>query len=662
MPSGLPPSEGAVHQEERQLQMKYAGGMIRHLGLQMYGGAVPAIAELIANSWDADASRVEITIPLDRPIEQGLSIEVLDDGTGMSFEDIDDNYLLVGLDRRRSGRPNSSGGRKVMGRKGIGKLAGFGIAKTMRVESKRNGLLTSFEMNFEEMTSADQYVRPYGPKLVHDGPDEGGVIPYESGTRVILKDLVIRNAVNPDRFRLSMSRRFSILSNQFEVVVNEEPLTSADIDLDFRFPDADVEIEHIPGFGTVKCWVGFAPKPISHEEARGIVVMVRGKLAQAPFFFDQTRGTQGQLGLQYMTGEVHADDLDDLEDLIATDRSSIRWEHERAQPLLIWGQEMVRKRLQEWSRLRRQRNEEYVEQRLRARIPQLDRIRQLPDSQQRELFTAVDSLTSVETIDQERLNEIVDFLLRAYENDHLLNLIRQINSADSQSLEQLRAVVDEWDVLEAIAVAQVVRGRIAMVDKFKELIDEDAPELPDMRDFIETHPWALRPEWSPLERERSLERVLEERLGGSASIPRRKGRRRIDALCLASPGIVVVVELKRPGDISGRDELRQLEDYVDCLRQHQDGSSRPGGSRQVFGFLVYGRLRDDIGDQLVRLTKDGIYVESWDKLWEDAERLHRDYLRVMKSRASADDSRIAALDRFDEDTQGADAKETHPVS
>lgn len=645
--------------------MKYAGGMIRHLGLQMYGGAVPAIAELIANSWDADASRVEVTIPFDRPIEQSLSIEVLDDGTGMSFDEVNDNYLAVGLDRRQSGRSKSPKGRKVMGRKGIGKLAGFGIAEMVRVESKRDGHLTAFEMYFDDMTSADQYVEPYHPTLIHDGPDVHNWIPYDSGTRVVLEDLVIRNAVNAERFQLSMSRRFSILSNQFSVVINEEPLVSEDMDLEFRFPESGVKVERIPGFGTVRWWVGFTEKPIKHDEARGIVVMVRGKLAQAPFFFDQTRGTAGQLGLQYMTGEVHADDIDEAEDLIATDRASIRWEHERAQPLLTWGQNTVRKHLQEWSRLRRERNQELADRRLRARIPQWDRIRQLPTSQQRELRTAVDSLASVDTIDEQRLNEIVDFLVRAYENDHLLDLIRQINRADPNSLEQLNEVVNEWDVLEAVAVAQIVRGRIAMVDKFKELIDEGAPELPDMSDFIEYHPWALRPEWAPLERERSLETVLEERLGGSSSIPRRKGRRRVDALCLASPGIVVVVELKRPGEIVGREDLRQLEDYVDSLRQHQAGSSSPGSHQQIFGFFVYGRLRDDIGDQLGRLARDGIYVESWTKLWHDAERLHRDYLSVMRSRASADDSRIIALDRLDEpgeEVEDIDAEELRPPS
>ncbi|HYN84202.1 MAG TPA: hypothetical protein VER32_03050, partial [Pyrinomonadaceae bacterium] len=38
------------------LTMKYAGGLIKHLGLQMYSGAVPAIAELVKNSYDANAA------------------------------------------------------------------------------------------------------------------------------------------------------------------------------------------------------------------------------------------------------------------------------------------------------------------------------------------------------------------------------------------------------------------------------------------------------------------------------------------------------------------------------------------------------------------------------------------------------------------------------
>ncbi len=43
------------------LTMKYAGGLIKHLGLQMYSGAVPSIAELIKNAYDANATEVNIS-------------------------------------------------------------------------------------------------------------------------------------------------------------------------------------------------------------------------------------------------------------------------------------------------------------------------------------------------------------------------------------------------------------------------------------------------------------------------------------------------------------------------------------------------------------------------------------------------------------------------
>ncbi len=51
--------------EERVLKIKFAGRLIDLLGQQMYGGAVPSVAELVANAWDADAPKVEIFIPED---------------------------------------------------------------------------------------------------------------------------------------------------------------------------------------------------------------------------------------------------------------------------------------------------------------------------------------------------------------------------------------------------------------------------------------------------------------------------------------------------------------------------------------------------------------------------------------------------------------------
>jgi Histidine kinase-, DNA gyrase B-, and HSP90-like ATPase len=123
-----------------ELKLSFAGNIIKHLGVQMYAGRpVSAIAELISNAWDADAKDVIVRLPLDEPWDQtnmAQFIEVEDNGNGMNWDMVRDAYLDVGRDRRESERTDRSpGGRPLQGRKGIGKLAGFGIADTLEVQT-----------------------------------------------------------------------------------------------------------------------------------------------------------------------------------------------------------------------------------------------------------------------------------------------------------------------------------------------------------------------------------------------------------------------------------------------------------------------------------------------------------------------------------------------
>ena len=104
--------------------------IIRLLGIQMYQKPADVISELIANAWDADAEQVNIKLS-DR------IIEVRDNGNGMTFEQCQNYYLNVGRDRRFDTKKDLSERfkRPVLGRKGIGKFAGFGIAKCIEVET-----------------------------------------------------------------------------------------------------------------------------------------------------------------------------------------------------------------------------------------------------------------------------------------------------------------------------------------------------------------------------------------------------------------------------------------------------------------------------------------------------------------------------------------------
>jgi len=130
--------------------MKYAGGVVKHLGLQMYSGPVPAIAELIANAWDANADEVTITIPFGKKFDSSSTITVNDDGDGMTWEDFNKKYMIVGRDARKEEGDLTKGKykRKRMAHKGLGKLAGFGIADVVEVTSVKSKKRTNFSMDY----------------------------------------------------------------------------------------------------------------------------------------------------------------------------------------------------------------------------------------------------------------------------------------------------------------------------------------------------------------------------------------------------------------------------------------------------------------------------------------------------------------------------------
>jgi len=194
---------------DRILTVKFAGRMIDLLGQQMYGGAVPSVAELVANAWDADARRVEISIPADVK-SPGAEIIVRDYGFGMSFDELNTFYLHIGYERRKRG-DRTPAGRLVMGRKGIGKLAGFGIAEDIHVKSIKNGHLVEIILNYNTLRNApttyDFILRP-----VKDEPTN-----ERDGVTVTFKRLKLSRSINVDSFRESMARRFALGSDTMQL-------------------------------------------------------------------------------------------------------------------------------------------------------------------------------------------------------------------------------------------------------------------------------------------------------------------------------------------------------------------------------------------------------------------------------------------------------------
>ena len=133
----------------KEFSIKILGRLLELLGVQMYKHRDAAIAELVANSWDAGANNIWISIPNETNYDPFISeILIEDDGCGMDESDLQDKYLVIGRNRRTSENSDEFRGRKVMGRKGIGKLAGFGIAVNMTIETWINDKSIELNLNF----------------------------------------------------------------------------------------------------------------------------------------------------------------------------------------------------------------------------------------------------------------------------------------------------------------------------------------------------------------------------------------------------------------------------------------------------------------------------------------------------------------------------------
>lgn len=635
-----------------KLRMKYAGGVVKHLGLSMYHGAVPAIAEFIANAWDADAKTVNIKMPFDTADFSTAQIIIEDTGTGMSYLDCDSKFLIVGRDRVIIEGEKSPGGRRVMAHKGLGKLAGFGIANTVTVETCKNGKVTSFTMKYAGIEKLQQG-QTYYPEQVKVSTDAR----RKNGTRIVLSDLRLRRRLDEDEFMRSMGRKFSVITPEFDfkVLVNDKILERHLGPYEYFYPTKEIlengekidekgfGVTTIPQAGEIRWWIAFTKEPIKYPEMRKISIITHGKMANNPFDFDFARGTTGQLGLEYMTGEVHADFVDTAEyDGVATGRNSLIWDRPESEALRDWGRKIVSRVLEDWADKRAQARIDQLEApRREANLPSFqERIQNYPATERKEVERAIRSLARIPTITPERFEENVDTLLNAVEDRNLRGLITQISEADPESQAMFYDLLREFNVLEAIRVAKVVDGHLMIIQKFRNLIETKAKEKPEMQEHLNNYPWLIDVNMIDVHHEKQLRTIVKQIL--KEKMERSESDLRVDFLWLGDAGRAFIVEVKRPGLTATRQEVEQLELYVDTLQTEFRKITDPKLKRTVCGYIVAGGFDVD-QSKLDRLFNSGIMTRTWDALLTGSENSHRDFLNIVRTRAPKDDPRIKEL-------------------
>ena len=168
-----------------------------------------------------------------------------------------------------------------------------------------------------------------------------------------------------------------------------------------------------------------------------------------------------------MVGEIHADFLDDDEDLISTGRRSVVWEREPAASLRSWLNDSIRYVCKEWAKKRESEGLKVVQ----ALPSYKERIAKLPAPERKLVDKFLTSVVKAGTTDADALERITDFAASNVEYQAFLAFVETLEKADVAKPEEIVRFFEEWEVLDATDMIRLVEGRVEAINKFQELVE-----------------------------------------------------------------------------------------------------------------------------------------------------------------------------------------------
>lgn len=133
-------------------RIKPSARIIATIGEDLIKDNLSAIVELVKNSYDADANNVIIEFSnfANDAKEPGIKIKITDDGHGMSPETVINKWMVPATNDKLK-RVKSPKGRRLQGRKGIGRFATALLGEEINlITVDKNGKKTELEINWSE--------------------------------------------------------------------------------------------------------------------------------------------------------------------------------------------------------------------------------------------------------------------------------------------------------------------------------------------------------------------------------------------------------------------------------------------------------------------------------------------------------------------------------
>lgn len=619
------------------LELSFDPNTIKHLGVSLYSQLSSVLAELISNSWDADAENISIEF-----IDNGLNKEIIykDDGHGMTLDELNNKYLVIGRNRRETDQ-KSPNGRKPIGKKGLGKLSVFGICDSVTIQSVKNNLRNCFTMDLKAILASNSGT--YIPDIHQQDFNCTDV----DGTIITLHNIRRKSGFNIDDIGASLAKKFTIFDkisvnlidqNQSKnlIIDNTMKFNSIDTQFEWDFPETELSKGYdYEKKSDIQGKILTSSTPIKSSEMRGIYLVSRGKVVNNASFYDLRDNDQFH---SYVTGFLSVDFIDDNnDDLISTDRQSLNWEHDTTKELKEYLQEIIKAIAKEWRTKRADdKKKKFADDNIKIDIF----LQALPKYQKELGERILDPILSASNVDYEMAKKVARGVMAKFENEdykQYADSITSLSISDNDKVELLSNFVD-WEIVENKQYASLIQTRIAMIEKFEGYLQTYTKEVPVLHNFLKAFPWLIDPRILEFKDEVHYSQILKE------NFPEDKleeSNKRIDFLCTNFlGGVIYIIEIKHSHYQIDDEAIEQAYDYQLFIREQYQTKEN---FNKVVAYVVGGSIKNDRktqGKMSSYFQTGEVYVKTYAELLEQSKVYHKEFWELHKDSSIADPSEI----------------------
>ena len=437
-----------------------------------------ALTELVANTWDAGASKVEITIPT----EPGDELIVEDDGVGLTPSEFAERWMTLAYARKdRQGDEvefpaGRTGRRLAFGRNGVGRHGLFCFGNAYDVTTCKAGKRYSVSVERSQDAGKDP--------IKVERPQIEEVPSHLHGTRLCVR--IQHKSPDAEKIREVLGCRF-VADPSFQILVNGVPVQAQETT---GFIDQKVVV--LNGI-TLRLKTYDSGSTGRTMRQSGIAFWVGKRLVGQPSW---TIGDHNILDgrIKHARRLVIVAETDDLLDEVEEDWSGFR-DGENVEAVkraaIEYAEEVVRKHLSS-------RVEVTTSDAVRRNA---ERLQALDPEQRSEVSELIEQVTKLSpTISQDNLEVMIVAASNLMESKRGSALLQKLSTLTPTDIDGLDLLLGQWSVRDCQTVMGEIHRRVSQIEALEKLMNEKGvDELHVLHPLVTAARWLFGPEYDSSE-------------------------------------------------------------------------------------------------------------------------------------------------------------------